>query len=258
MRTTYLSYPISIALLASMGSVSAGEAPKLCPTLHSGLDAEFHVGYSSDYIFRGADAGGDLFEFGLDFAGAGTAPILGDVNWSAGMWYASFDHNSASYGNSSRNELDVYAEVSKQLTDMFSVAAGIINYSYFGNGHLGGTNDDIEPYIALSADIGCITLAAAAHLDGADNYNHDVYYEFTATHERALCENLTASLELILGVFDDSNVSATDDSDVYFGGTASVSYAVSDNITITPYVSATFSDDLGDFFFGGVSAGFGF
>ncbi|MFM1557741.1 MAG: hypothetical protein ACKJSK_00430, partial [Roseibacillus sp.] len=71
------------------------------------IESEFHVGYSSDYIFRGTNNttsnDDDLYEFGLDFAGSGTVPGLGDVDWSAGLWYASFGSN----------ELDVYGEVSK-------------------------------------------------------------------------------------------------------------------------------------------------
>lgn len=235
----------------------AGLSTTLFGTAVAEIESEFHVGYSSDYIFRGADAGGDLFEFGLDFAGSGAVGGLGDLDWSAGVWYASFDQNSGGL-NSSVNELDIYGEVSKSLNDIFSVAVGITNYSYFGNGAPGGTNDDIEPYVALGADFYGISWGAAAHFDGADNYVHDVYYEFTASYDHQLCPNATLGLQAVLGVFDDSNAVPGDDSDVYFGGTVSVSYAVSDSITVTPHASVTFSDNLGDFFFGGVSVGFGF
>lgn len=236
----------------------AGLSTALFGTAAAEIESEFHVGYSSDYIFRGHDAGGDLFEFGLDFAGTGALCSLGDLDWSAGIWYASFDYNNSSM-NSSQNELDVYAEVSKSLNEMFSVAVGITNYSYFGNGNAGGTNDDIEPYLAIGVTLPQgIELGAAANFDGADNYNHDLYYEFTATYEHVLGPNLTAALDVVLGVFDDSNVNANDDSDIFYGASLSLSQAVSDSITITPYVGVTFSDNLGDFFFGGLSAGFGF
>lgn len=231
--------------------------PTLAPAPSPGLDAEFHVGYSSDYIFRGADLGGDLYEFGLDFAGSGSVPVLGDLDWSAGLWYASIDDNSGIM-NSSYNELDVYGEVSKSLTDIFSVAVGLTNYSYFGTGAAGGVNDDVEPYVSIGADLFGLSFGAAAYLDGANNYRHDLYYEFTAAYERALMERLTFGLEGVVGVFDESNVDVSDDTDVYVGGTASLSYAVSDAITVTPYISATFSDNLGDYLFGGVSVGFGF
>jgi uncharacterized protein (TIGR02001 family) len=208
------------------------------------IESEFHVGYSSDYIFRGSNQSGDndLYEFGLDFAGSGTAPVLGDVDWSAGVWYASFGSN----------ELDVYGEVSKSLNDMLAVAVGITNYSYFG-----GNDDDIEPYISIGATVGEISLGAAAHYDESDTKDHDVYYEFTAGYERDLGENLNGAVELVLGWFDES-AAGSDDDDVFYGGTVSLSYAASENITVTPHASVTFSENLGDHFFGGVSVGFGF
>lgn len=276
-KQSYLSVRLAVltpaVFVASLSGLCAGPmmAPApLGPTLiaePSGIEAEFHVGYSSDYIFRGGRLGGDLFEFGLDFAGAGDLPLLGEVNWSAGMWYASYDYNGIDYDvsgapigtfNSSLNELDVYGEVSKPIGDIFSVAVGITNYSYFGNGNFGGTNDDIEPYISIGADFWGISFGAAAYLDGANNYAHDFYYELSAGYEHELMENLSGGLELVLGIFDESNVSASDDSDIYFGATASLSYAVSKHITLSPYASLTFSDNLGDYFFGGVSLGFGF
>ena len=235
----------------------AGLSTTLLGTAVAEIESEFHVGYSSDYIFRGADLGGDLYEFGLDFAGSGDVQGLGAFDWSAGVWYASIDANGGA-ANSSTNELDVYGGVSKSLNDMFAVAVGITNYSYFGNGAAGGTNDDIEPYVSIGAEVAGISLGAAAHFDGANNYAHDLYYEFTASYERELGENLSGGIELVLGYFDDSNAVPGDDSDVFFGGTASLSYAVSDNITVSPYASLTFSDNLGDHFFGGVSVGFGF
>ena len=45
---------------------------------------------------------------------------------------------------------------------------------------------------------------------------------------------------------------------IFFGGTASLSYSVTENISVSPYIAVTTSDNLGDYFFGGVSVGFGF
>jgi hypothetical protein len=69
---------------------------------------------------------------------------------------------------------------------------------------------------------------------------------------------VTASLEGIVGWFDESNAVAGDDDDVYFGGSLSLSYALTDSITITPHATALFSDNLGDRIFGGVGASFSF
>ena len=149
---SFLSRPTSLIAIAallggSVSTLSAGdEPPVLGPTLAplaSGIEAEFHVGYSSDYIFRGANQGGDLYEFGLDFAGSGDLVGLGAVDLSAGVWYGSAG---------AADELDVYAEVSKSLNEMLAVAVGITNYSYFGDG-----DNDIEPYISIGTTVGEIS-----------------------------------------------------------------------------------------------------
>ncbi|MFP6880164.1 MAG: hypothetical protein VCA34_04405, partial [Roseibacillus sp.] len=90
-RTTSL-VAIAALLGGSVSTLSAGDEPPMLEPAPaaSGVEANFHVGYSSDYIFRGVNNGPDLFEFGLDFGGSGSAPVLGDVDWSAGLWYGSF------------------------------------------------------------------------------------------------------------------------------------------------------------------------
>ena len=226
-----------------------GLSVALLGTANADIESSFGAGYTSDYIFRGGDVGNNLFDISLDFSGSGEVGALGELGWNAGIWLATFSVS----GPGSNNELDIYGEVSKSLNEMFSIAAGITNYTYFGNG--GAAEDDIEPYLSLGADVAGISLGAAAYYDGANNYAHDIYWEFTAAYEREVGDNLTLGLGAVLGIFDDG---ADGDEDVYFGGTASLSYAVSENITVTPHASVTFSDDLGDHFFGGVNVGFGF
>ena len=211
------------------------------------IESEFHVGYSSDYIFRGTNNtpsdDDDLYEFGLDFAGSGTVPGLGDVDWSAGLWYASFGSN----------ELDVYGEVSKSLNEMFSVAVGITNYSYFGESD-DNVADDIEPYISLGANVGEISLGVGAHFDESDNREHDIYWEFTAAYEKELSGNMTLGLSAVLGHFDEED----DGFDTYYGLSAALSIAASDDITVTPHITHIFDGKDGAETFGGVSVGFGF
>jgi hypothetical protein len=200
------------------------------------IESEFHVGYSSDYIFRGANQGGDndLYEFGLDFGGSGTAPVLGDVDWSAGVWYGSFG----------TNELDVYGEVSKSLNEMLS---------YFGAGNA-DTNaaDDIEPYISLATSLGGISLGVGAHFDESDTKDHDIYWEITAAYEKELSGNMTLGLSALLGHFDEGDV------DTYYALSAALSIAASDSITVTPHITHIIEGEDGDETVGGVSIGFGF
>ncbi|MFP6881618.1 MAG: hypothetical protein VCA34_11740 [Roseibacillus sp.] len=212
------------------------------------IESEFHVGYSSDYVFRGANQGGDndLYEFGLDFGGSGTAPVLGDVDWSAGVWYGSFGSN----------ELDVYGEVSKSLNEMLSVAVGITSYSYFGAGNAGANPaDDIEPYISLGTSLAGISLGVGAHFDESDTKTHDIYWEITAAYEKELSGNMTLGLSAVLGHFDET---AAGVDDTYYALGAALSIAASDSITVTPHVTHIIDGSTGDETVGGVSVGFGF
>ncbi len=246
--------PIRVLALAGLSTTLLG-------TANAEIESEFHAGWSSDYIFRGQDFGPNLFEFGLDFAGSGDLGSLGALDWSAGIWYGTFGT-----GGTSNNELDIYGEVSKSLNDMFSVAVGITNYSYFGQGvNAANLRDDIEPYVALGAELGETGLSVGAALYweiGSSAIGppptSDLYYEFTLAYERELMENVSGGIELLLGVFDDPVVVGQTDSTVYFGGTASISVSVTEDVTVSPFLSATFSDDLPDNFYGGVSVGFGF
>ena len=222
------------------------------------IESEFHAGYSSDYIFRGTHVGSALFEFGFDFAGDTDA--LGGLSYSAGVWYASFEGPLGGSGGASGNELDVYAEVSKSLNEMLSVAVGVTNYSYFGAGGGGATNapDDIEPYIAIGTELSGISLGAAAYHNSSNTLVHDWYYEASAAYEHELSEDMSLGLEALVGYFDESlfTPATPDVDDWYVALTASLSIAVSDNITISPYISQILAEN--DHTVGGVSVGFGF
>jgi uncharacterized protein (TIGR02001 family) len=209
------------------------------------IESEFHVGYSSDYIFRGsnntANGANDLYEFGLDFGGSGTAPVLGDVDWSAGLWYGSFG----------TNELDVYGEVSKSLSDTLSVAVGITNYAYFGGG---AAADDIEPYISLGTSLGGISLGVGAYFNEDGDNPHDIYWELTAGYDMELSGNMTLGLSAVLGHFDED----VNGVDTYYGLSAALSIAASDSITVTPHITHIIDTSTGDETVGGVSVGIGF
>ncbi len=222
--------------------VLAGLSTSLLGNAVAEIESDFSAGYTSDYIFRGGDVGTNLFDVTLEFSGSGNLSALGDLDWSAGIWYASY----SATGGGSNNELDLYGEVSKSLSDQFDLAVGITNYSYFGND---GSDDDIEPYVSLSTAMGEISLGVTAFYDEGDG---DWYTEASAAYERELSDSVTLGLAAIVGWVE------SDDSDGFIGGAASLSYAVSDDITVTPHVTATFSDNLGDNIFGGVSVGFGF
>jgi hypothetical protein len=197
------------------------------------IETSFSAGYTSEYVYRGALFGDDLFDFGIEASGSGELGGLGDLGFTGGIWYASF---------SGGNELDIYGEVSKDLGS-FSLAVGITNYSYFGLEPAIG--DDVEPYVSVGTEVGGVSLGVSAYYDESDSYGYGFYWEFSA--EYAIGD---VGLSATYGYFDDE----VD----YFALSAGYDIAVSDSITISPHITATFSDDLGAQTYAGVGVGFGF
>ena len=197
------------------------------------VETSFSAGYTSEYVYRGGLLGDDLFDFGIEASGSGELGGLGELGFTGGIWYASF---------SGGNELDIYGEVSKDFGS-FGLAVGITNYSYFGLDPAIG--DDIEPYVSVSTELSGVSLGVAAYYDESDSYGYDLYWEFSAGYAIG-----DLGLSATYGYFDDEVE--------YFALSAGYDIAVSDSITISPHITTTFSDDLGDQTYAGVGVGFGF
>jgi len=109
------NYCKTIGALAAASALVAG-------TASAEIEYEIHTGYTSQYIFRGQDAGDDLVEVGVD-----AAYELNGLSLSAGAWYGSFD--TAAPGQVDADELDLYAEVAKD----FGFVNAAIGYIYYDN-----------------------------------------------------------------------------------------------------------------------------
>ena len=201
------------------------------------IETSFSAGYTSEYVYRGSLFGDDLFDFGIEASGSGELGGLGEVGFTGGIWYASF---------SGGNELDIYGEVSKDMGS-FSLAAGITNYSYFGIEPPAG--DDIEPYLSIGTELGGISLGIAGYYDESDSYDYDLYWELSAGYDVDL-GSMSLGLSATYGYFDDEVE--------YFALSAGLDIPVSDSISVSPHITTTFSDDLGDQTSGGVGVSFGF
>ena len=215
----------------------AGVSLSLLGTSQADIETSFSAGYTSEYVYRGSLFGDDLFDFGIEASGSGELGGLGEVGFTGGIWYASF---------SGGNELDIYGEVSKDMGS-FSLAAGITNYSYFGIEPPVG--DDIEPYLSIGTELGGISLGIAGYYDESDSYDYDLYWELSAGYDVDL-GSMSLGLSATYGYFDDEVE--------YFALSAGLDIPVSDSISVSPHITTTFSDDLGDQTFGGVGVSFGF
>ena len=183
------------------------------------IESEFHVGYNSEYIYRGAELGEDAYEYGLDFAGSSDSGL----DWSAGIWSISPD-------GAADDELDIYASVSKDL-GIGSIAAGFTVYTYDG-----ALDDDAEVYLGLSTQSCGLDLGLTVFF-GTDGALQDaVLLEGSIGYSVELSSKTTANIGIVYGYLLDEGDFA-DDGEVYASASISLDYAVSDSITFSPYVS---------------------
>ena len=143
------NYCKTIGALAAASALVAGNAS-------AEVEYEIHTGYTSEYLFRGANLGQDLVEVGVDVASEWNG-----LGLSAGAWYGSFDTRITdgfdSVSEYDVDELDLYAEVSKD----FGFLTGAIGYIYYFNEDLVGRttpftviDDAQEVYFSIGRDFG--------------------------------------------------------------------------------------------------------
>ncbi len=185
------------------------------------IESEFHVGYNSKYIFRGVDLGDDAYEYGLDFAGSCECGL----DWSAGIWGISPDVAG--------DELDIYAAVSKTFGDV-TLAAGFTAYTYPNGGA-----DDAEIFLGVSGSVSGLDAGVTVYF-GTDGILQDqILIEGSLGYSHEISETVSASLGLTYGYVADNGDGgyATSDGAAYFTASLGLDVALSDEITLSPYVS---------------------
>ena len=136
------------ALVAGNALAGTTSAATTSAASSTGIEYELHTGYSSEYLFRGLNLGDDLVEVGVD-----ASTEWNGLGLSAGAWYGSF---SSPKDDISSDELDLYAEVSKDL-GFVTAAVGYINYIYpqgGGKDYFDAAGNTQEVYFSLSRDFG--------------------------------------------------------------------------------------------------------
>ena len=212
------------------------------------IESEFHVGYNSEYIYRGVELGKDAYEYGLDFAGSSDSGL----DWSAGIWSISPD-------GTGDNELDIYASVSKDL-GIGSVAAGFTVYTY------DALNDDAEVYLGFSTQSCGLDLGLTVFFGTDGIVEEAILLEGTIGYSFEVSSQTTANIGITYGYMLDEGVGgyASDDGEVYASASISLDYAVSDSITFSPYVSYSegeekrIADAADGVLFGGASVSLSF
>ncbi|MDA7931496.1 hypothetical protein N9B42_00860 [Akkermansiaceae bacterium] len=224
------------------------------------IESSFHVGYSTDYVFRGINqnellgADNGLYEYGLDFTG--------DCNcggtWNAGIWNGDIGDGL--------EELNVYASLSKEFGAV-ELTAGLIRYDYSGgavaaniaaNGP-GATLDTSEIFLGASTDLGGLDASAAIYYD-VDGNDGNMFGELSLGKSFDVGG---ATLEVAAN-FGTTLDAGTGDDYVTYGLSASLSKELGDNLTGSLYVAGETTEGKdrdgvdGDDLYGGISLSYGF
>jgi len=200
------------------------------------IETEFHVGYNSEYIYRGVDLGDDAFEYGLAVAGESDCGLV----WRASIWSISPDGTNT---NGSPDELDINAEVEKDL-GFGSLAAGFTAYTYDSSAaHPAG--DDSEIYVGLSTQQAGIDLGLTVFYGTDGALDEQVLLEGTVGYKFTVSEKVSGKIGIAYGYMLDEGKGgySNDDGEVYASAILSFDIALSEDITLSPYVKYIEGED---------------
>jgi uncharacterized protein (TIGR02001 family) len=219
------NYCKTIGALAAATALAAGNASALG---YEDIDAEIHVGYNTKYLFRGIELGDDLITTGVD---VGTS--LGGFDVSAGAWYGSWNANGGAPGTVDLDELDLYAEISKDL-GFASVAVGYIYYHFPQGGQNNGFVDDAqEAYVSVSKEI--------FGIDASLSYFWDIETDNDGYSQLSLSKSFDLMEYVTLNVGADTGYLVEQGDFVQITGKVGIDIEASENATISYYVAHTWA-----------------
>ena len=211
------NYCKTIGALTAASALVAGNAS-------AEVEYEIHTGYTNQYLFRGLDLGENLVEVGAD-----VATEWNGLDLSAGAWYGSFSPNTDSYNvgpDADGDELDVYAEVSKDLG--FATAA--VGYIYYMN-QRNILDDAQEVYFSLAKEFFGVDFSLTYFWDiETDN---DGYTELGASKGFELSPCLTLNTGATLAYLCEESEFA------HLTAKVSLDWAFTETATISPFVAAS-------------------
>lgn len=216
------NYCKTIGALAAASALVAGNAS-------AEVEYTLGTGYTSEYIFRGENLGGDLVE-----ASATATTEWNGFGWTAGAWYGSYDKNDGrgfdtdgdAFDESDVDELDLFGEVSKDLG--FVTAA--IGYIYYMNEPY--TEEDTqEVYVKFSRDLGFANAYAAYYWELEGGSQYDDYSEIGLSRGFELNQCLTLNLATNIGYM------WAPDQDTSWTTKASLDWGFAENAKLSPFVA---------------------
>lgn len=223
------NYCKTIGALAAASALVAGNAK-------AEVEYELHTGYTSEYLFRGLNLGQDLVEVGVD-----VATEWNGLGLSAGAWYASFQGPTGfggTFNNADADELDIYAEVSKDF-GFLTAAVGYIMYHYpqgSANQALVPVDDAQEIYFSVARDFGFVNASLTYFWDiETDN---EGYSEIGLDRSFELNQCLALNLACTVGyLFENSDFTS-------WTTKVGLDWAFRENAKLSPFVALSVA--LGD------------
>lgn len=211
---TMQNYYKTIGALVVASAFAAGNAS-------AEVESEIHVGYSTEYLFRGLNLGQDLIEAGLD-----VATEYNGLGLSAGLWHGSFSSGTGQ----DFDELDIYGEVSKDL-GFLTAAIGYINYQ---NPRLAAFPDDAqEVYFSLAKSFYGVDFSLTYFWDiETDN---DGYTELAASKGFELSPCLTLNTGVVLAALAEQGQLA------HLTAKVALDYAFTETATLSPFIAHSWS-----------------
>lgn len=222
------NYCKTIGALAAASALVAGNAS-------AEVEYTLGTGYTSEYLWRGANLGQDLVE-----ASVGASTEYNGIGLSAGAWYGSYDKEGQdssgdTFGEFDVDELDLFAEASKDLG--FVTAA--IGYIYYMNEDVAGRNggganafadDAQEVYFKLSRDLG-FASAYAVYFWDVEEGDNDGYSEIGLSRGFELNQCLTLNLSTNYGfMFEETQ-------DTAWTTKAALDWGFAERAKLSPFVA---------------------
>lgn len=189
------------------------------------VEGDVYAGYSSMYLWRGFDLSDSepVVQGGMDVSFKG---------FTLSYW-SNLDLNTGEL-----NETDYTIDYSFDPSEMVSVSVGNIFYA------LDGAKDTNELYLGLSLNT-ILAPSLTVYYDYDEATEAGLFYTFSISHDLKLSDAAALNLSALVSYNQESDYAVGNYDDWHnYELSAAVDYAVTDQISISPYV--TYSDSLSD------------
>ena len=198
------------------------------------VEGDVYAGFYDKYLWRGFDLSGSepVAQSGVDLnSGAFTLSYWTNIQLSS--------ESGEGYKSGEATENDLIINYSRDITDLVSISVGNIYYM------LDGFDDTNELYLTVGLST-ILEPSLTVYYDWDEAQKNGLYYTASIGHSFDLMENLSMSLDALVGYNEESDYAVGDYSDWHnYELRASAEYAITDQLSVSPsfLYSSGISDD---------------